>query len=131
MAVEVRSFSPVIPAGTPVSAGWSADLSFPARVVDRIQVRVPPGPRGAVGFAIGSAGTSIIPYNPGEWIITDDESIDWPLEGQFDSGAWTLFAYNLGRQDHTIYIRFLLSLVTPTNPGITPTANLSVLGYTP
>lgn len=111
MAKEIRSFNPTVPAGTAIDAGWSYDLTMPTRQVDLIQVRVPPGPAGHVGFAIGSAGQPIIPYNPGEWIVTDDEVIEWPLEGQFDSGAWQLFAYNTGTYNHTLYIRFLLSLV--------------------
>lgn len=74
-------------------------------------MRIPPGPRGLVGFALGSAGQNIIPYNNGQWIIADDDTINWPLEDYLDSGAWQLQGYNLGQYDHTIYLRFLLDLV--------------------
>lgn len=114
MAQEIRSFEVLIPKGTAVDAGWSYPMVMPTRQVDMIQIRIPPGPGGTMGFSIGSAGQPIIPYNPGEWIVTDDEVIEWPLEGQFDSGAWELFGYNVDTYDHTVYVRFLVSLVNQT-----------------
>lgn len=120
MSVEVRSFAPTVPAGTAQSAGWSADLSFPPRIVEGVDIRVPPGPRGNVGFYIGSAGTPIIPTNTGEWIITDDEKISFDLEDQITSGAWTFYAYNNGALPHTIYVRFRLALTVAASvaPGV-------------
>lgn len=109
MAQEIRQFAVKIPAGTAISAGFKADMSFPPRVVTEIDVRVPPGPRGEVGFSIGSAGVAVIPYQSGQYIVTDDASIKWPLEGYIDSGSWTLFGYNTGSFDHTIYVTFLLA----------------------
>lgn len=128
MAREIRSFEVKVPAGTAQNAGWHQALTMPVRNVDLVEVRVPPGPNGNVGFALGSAGQPILPYNPGEWVVTNDEVVSWPLEGQFDSGAWEIFAYNTGQYDHTLYVRFLLSLVDPPAPqAVAPTLNLSVL----
>jgi hypothetical protein len=106
MAQEQRRFSITIPANTPRSAGFTADLSFPARIVRKITIRVPPGPRGEVGFAIGAAGQAVLPYNVGAYIVTDDEVIPWELDGFWDSGSWTLFAYNTGVFAHTLEVRF-------------------------
>jgi len=118
MAREVRSFSPSVPAGTTIASGWTADLSFPARTVVEIDVRVPPGPRGQMGFAIGSAGVPVIPFQSGQWIVTDDESIDWPLTDYIDSGSWTLFAYNLGQFAHTVYVRFQLDTIAQPSSAV-------------
>lgn len=110
MAREVRSFQVTIPAGTAKAANFSAAMSMPDREVVELEVRVPPGPRGEMGFAIGAAGVPILPYQAGAFIITDDERINWPLEEQITSGAWQLFGYNTGDFDHTVYVRFLLNV---------------------
>lgn len=121
MAREIRAFNVTIPAGTLQSAGFTSDLSFPARIVQQIDVLVPPGPRGEVGFAIGSAGRPVIPEQTGQFIVTDDEVIHWPLENYIDSGSWTFFGYNTGAFPHTIYVRFQLGLVQQPG-GVAPVA---------
>lgn len=110
MAQEIRRFGVSIPAGTAIAAGFTADLSFPARVVRELHILVPPGPRGEVGFRIGAAGQSVIPYNAGQYIVTDNENIYWPLEGYWDSGSWTFFGYNTGQYAHAIEVRFLVDV---------------------
>lgn len=128
MAQEVRRFAVTIPASTAKSANFTADLSFPPRVVTSIHIRVPPGPRGEVGFSIGSAGQPVIPYNPGQYIVTDDEEIDWQLEGFWDSGSWTMFAYNTGRFPHTLEVRFMVDV--PQEEAAGPAVITSVVGVT-
>lgn len=117
MAREIRSFDITIPAGTTITDGWSQALSMPPRVVSRIDAIVPAGPRGNMGFAIGASGVPIIPYNPGQWIVADDDKFSWPLEGQIDSGGWEFFGYNLGTYAHTVYLTFLLDPVTGDPPS--------------
>lgn len=114
MAREIRTFEVAVPAGTPVDAPATTALEMPPRIVTGLHVVIPPGPAGNVGFYVAAAGQNIIPYNPGEWIITDDEVIDWPLSGYHDSGSWALVAYNTGTYTHTLYVRFLLELTTDT-----------------
>lgn len=118
MAVEVRSFAATIPAGTTADAPVSVDLSFPARQVDSITVRVPPGPSGAVGFVLQNSGVTVIPIAGTDWIITDDEVITWALTDQITSGSWQLAGYNTGTYDHTVYIRFALSLPAAAGGGL-------------
>lgn len=128
MAVEVREFAVTTPAGVTADAPQLADLGFPPRQVDRIEVRVPPGPAGTLGFRLGSGGVQIIPYNEGGWVITDDEVIGWDLTDQIQSGAWQLISYNTGSLPHTVYVRFLLDLVTPATPAATPIIPPETLG---
>lgn len=131
MAQEIRRKSVTIPANTAKSANFTADLSFPNRIVRELDIRVPPGPRGEVGFAIGAAGQPVIPVEPGAYIVTDDEKIPWPLDGFWDSGSWTFFGYNTGRFPHTIEIRFLvdLSQTVVAGAGLTG-AQTAVVGMT-
>ena len=122
MAREVRNFAVTVPAATLESAPFVADLSMPARIALSVRVRVPPGPAGMVGWALGSAGERVLPWGPGEWIVADNEAIEWPLHGQIESGAWQLQGYNLGVYDHTIYVTFLLDPlgVGPAIGGLQP-----------
>src|SRR5262245_28932405 len=92
-------------------------MRMPARVVGEVEVLVPPGPRGEVGFRIGSSGVQLLPIQLGTWIVTDNEIIHWPLEGQHDSGSWELTAYNTGQFPHTITVRFLVDLVAGPKPA--------------
>lgn len=131
MAHEIRAFSVTIPANTPKSANFTADMSFPARVVREIDIRVPPGPGGEVGFAIGSSGVPILPYQAGAFIVTDNEDINWPLEDQIDSGSWTLFGYNTGQFPHTLYVRFRLDQVRRGAPSSPIDATLLSSGALP
>lgn len=110
MAAEIRQFTVTVPAGTTAGAPIRASTSFPARVVDAIEIIVPPGPNGNVGFKIANSGVAVIPYDSDTWVVTNDEKIVWPLSGYITSGDWQVFAYNTGTQDHAFYIRFLLSL---------------------
>lgn len=111
MATEVRSFAATLPAGTLDSAPATIELAMPARIVSGVRVRIPPGPSGAVGWALGSAGVRVLPWGDQQWIVGDDEVIEAPLTGQITSGAWQLIGYNTGLFDHTIYVTFLLDPV--------------------
>jgi hypothetical protein len=111
MAREVRTFSVTVGAGTPASAPVTVDLAMPPRIVDLVRFRVPPGPSGLVGFALGSAGTPVVPWNAGAWIVADNEVLTFPLEDGITSGAWQLRAYNTGTFAHTIQVLFQLRTV--------------------
>jgi hypothetical protein len=122
MVAEVRNFQVLVPAGTAQESPLVTDLDMPARVVRGVRVRIPPGPAGLVGWALGSAGERVLPWGADQWIVGDDEAIDWPLSQQIDSGAWQLQAYNLGAFDHTLYVTFLLDLPgsSSTLPSTSP-----------
>lgn len=143
MAREVREYAVTIPKGTTAAAPYKVQLSMPVRVVSQIRVRVPPGPRGVMGFAVGSAGKAVIPIN-GTWVVTDNVTLAFPITGYVDSGTWTVLGYNGGTYTHTIYLTFTCTLpgaagggrgFTPATlgavtgsvggaPGLVPTPNL-------
>lgn len=128
-AQQIQTFEVTIPAGTPQSTIYVADMAMPPRTVVEIDIRVPPGPRGTMGFAIWASGLTVIPEQYGQFIVTDDEEINWPLQDQLDSGGWQLAGYNLGDYDHTLYVRFQLVPVATTMASLTasliPAAALS------
>jgi hypothetical protein len=116
VAVEVWSFAVTIPASTPKASPATFPLTIPPRVVREVDVLVPPGPRGEVGFAIAQAGVSVFPTAPGPFIITDNEVVRWPVDNANTSGAWQLIAFNTGSNPHTLQVRFLVDL--PPDPGV-------------
>lgn len=111
MADEIRVYSVNVPNGTPTSAPITADVSFPPRVVRQIQIRVPPGANGELGFAIANSGIAVIPINPGGWLIANDELVDLPIASEHDNGSWQVIAYNTGNYPHTLSVRFFLDLL--------------------
>ena len=109
VATETRSFQVTIPAGTQQAAPLVTDVSFPSREVERITVKVPPGPSGLMGFALTMNGQRVIPINSGAWIITDDHTYDWAMTDLPNTGQWQVTGYNTDIYDHTLYIDFLVS----------------------
>lgn len=111
MADELRVFTVSTAAGVPLATPQVTALTLPARRVTGIRVRIPPGPRGNLGWALSVAGTRVIPWNAGAYFVGDDELVDEDLQGQIDSGAWQLTSYNTGLYAHVVYITFRLQLV--------------------
>lgn len=111
-AREVRSFKVTIPAGTTEADPYTEDVTMPPRLVTAVHWRVPPGPSGLMGWRLTmSGGVAVIPTGGG-WIITDDDAETWNLTGQPDGGYWQVSGYNTGAHDHSVYVDFLLDLVT-------------------
>lgn len=111
MADEVHGFAVTVPAGTKVTAPLSFSLSMPlGREVERIEVDVPPGPRGEVGWQIAQGGVQLYPFETGAYVITDGREVAWDVAGGVDSGAWQMIAYNTGNFNHTLQVRFLTRL---------------------
>lgn len=125
MAREVRAFVATIPAGTAQATPVRISVAFPVRKVDSLEIIVPPGPSGLMGFAITMAGVNVIPVVAGTYIVTDDERITWPLDGLPDSGAWQVSGYNTDVFDHSVYLRWLVDIVT-TPPGLSVVAGASL-----
>lgn len=119
-AAEVRSFQVQCLPGTDPFAPQIVDLVMPVRTVLGIRVRIPPGPLSSMGFQIGSNGVPIIPYNDDTFVVADDETFEWTVPGQINSGSWQAIMYNQGYYPHTIYIYFTVQL-----PDLPPAAPLS------
>jgi len=119
-----------IPAGTAIATPATTDISIPQYVVDTIQIIVPPGPNGLVGFRMLNAGQQLIPYLSNDWIVANNENIIWPLSDQITSGSWQVAGYNLGIYDHSLRVRFLVSPV-PAGGAAGVTVSVSDLSTVP
>lgn len=109
MATRVHVFEVETPAGTPQSSPQTTALDFPEGEVDRIEVLIPPGPSGLLGWAIDHSNQRILPYESAGFIVADGEVIKWDLE-RFPTGRdWQAVTYNEDVYPHTIYLRFLVN----------------------
>lgn len=120
MAREVYRFSVTVPAGTLQAAPQLSPLPMPPRIVSRVEIKVPPGPHGLVGFQLASGGAQMIPINAGAFVTADDDLLAWDLDGQIDSGAWQMIAYNLGGFNHTLEVRFFTDLTAGATVSAAP-----------
>lgn len=111
MATSVTALTATVPASTPKATPVTVPLTLGTLLVDEIRWRVPPGPRGNLGWYLAMGGVQVLPQNSGGWIVADDESDDWTISGLPDSGAWQLIGYNTGSYDHTVYLDFHTSPV--------------------
>ena len=108
MASRVELFDVVIPAGTAIAAAITTATTFPVGEVEGIEIVVPPGPSGLVGFGIVHGGGSVYPREDGRWIVADNEVIRWAVSGAPTAGDWAVRAYNLDSYPHTLYLRYLV-----------------------
>lgn len=120
MSAQLFEFDVTTPAGTAKATPLVQNLVMPSRVVRRITIKVPPGPNGQLGFAVGMVNTPVIPANAGAFIVTSDETIEWDVINLPDSGAWQIISYNTGQYPHTIYTRWEVDLVAGADAGAVP-----------
>lgn len=106
MADRLEWFAVVIPAGTPQSVPVVIPCVFNDGSVVEIDVKVPPGPNGNVGFFVGAGGSQYVPRTPGSFIVPDNDYFTWPLANAITSGSWSVTAYNTDIFDHTIQVGF-------------------------
>lgn len=119
MADRIEWFPITIPANTPVAAPLMFDTSFFQGTVTEIDVKVPPGPAGNVGFAIYAGGSQYLPRNEGIYIYPDDDYFLWAIENAINSGSWAVAAFNTDVWDHTIQIGFHVNEIAVSPAGFT------------
>lgn len=128
MARQLFEFDVTTPAGIAKATPQITNLTMPSRIVRRITIKVPPGPNGQLGFAVGMVNTAVIPAALGTFIVTSDETIIWDVAELPDSGAWQIISYNTGQYPHTIYTRWEVDLVqdpaSASSPLLIPTATI-------
>jgi hypothetical protein len=120
MAREVYEFAVTFTIGTTRTSPQRTNVTMPARIVRRVEITIPPGPRGEVGFQLGSNGTAFLPRNTDQFIIGDGAEIGWDLEDQMTSGGWQVIGYNTGQFAHTLYFRFLCDLTSAGSGAVQP-----------
>lgn len=116
MATRIETPTLVVPAGTPIAAPVQASLYAQRADLQELEILVPPGPSGLVGFSFWHSSRQQIPKIDGTWIIANDETIRWPLSGYSVNPDWSIRAYNLDVYPHTLFVRVLLDDSRGTAP---------------
>lgn len=106
MADRVELFPITIPAGVPANAPMDFPMRFNPGTVVEIDVKVPPGPAGNVGFYISAGGTQYVPRTAGTFLIPDDDYFTWPMRNAPNAGYWDFVAYNTDVNPHLIQVMF-------------------------
>jgi len=117
MADEIHQYTVTIPADTPKTALYVADLALGYYDIVQVDLEVPPGPAGLMGFYLARSGQPWLPWETGEYFVWDDREKEWPLDNQPTGGGWQIVGYNLDEaNDHSINVRFHVNAITATTP---------------
>lgn len=106
MATRIVPFEVLTPKGTAKASFLVTPLSFQDGRVERIEILVPPGPSGLMGFRIAHSNQTVIPVSGSTWNIADGVKFDWPLTNFPTGDAWEMWSYNTDVYDHTVYLWF-------------------------
>lgn len=136
MSDRIEWFSVTIPPNTPKTAPITVPCVFQQGNVIEVDIKVPPGPSGNVGFFVAAGGSQYIPRTPGSFVIPDNDYITWPLANAINSGSWAVVAYNTDIYPHMLQFLFQINELElgSTSPSAqlaaaisTPAPDLSVL----
>lgn len=105
----IEQFSVTTPAGTAIASPQTTPMQLGPSDVQWIEITVPSGPNGNVGFFVSSSGQQIIPANltaAATWIVADNYTFHYDIQGYQTTGDWSLVTYNTGANPHTLQVRF-------------------------
>lgn len=119
MAAEIHQFTAVIPAGTPASALAVVKMPLTSFDIEQIDIEVPPGPAGLMGFYLALSGQQWVPFETGQFLVWDNRIASWKLNNQPTSYGWEVHGYNTGVNAHKVVVRFHVNI--PPSP-LTPSA---------
>ena len=129
MALRVFQFDCLIPAGTLPSALHTVPIQLDNWELESIDLDVPPGPSGLMGFYVSNNGVQWFPQSPGSFLVWDNKVQSWPVEGQPNASGWAVVGYNTGFYPHTVTVRFHVN--TPSNLPATPAYPVLQVNTTP
>lgn len=109
MATRVLPFTVVVPPDTLSTAPINVPLNLDGWDIERIDLEVPAGSSGLMGFQLYNNGVGFIPYGINQWIVWDEVRESYYLEDQPNAGGWECVAYNDGNYAHSVTLRFHVS----------------------
>jgi hypothetical protein len=118
MATRVLPFTATIPPGTPIAAPFTQAMALDTWNVERLDLEVPAGPAGLMGFQIYNNGVAYIPYGAGNWIVWDDVKDSYYLEDLPNASGWAIVGYNLGFYAHQVKVYAHVSSALVAAPAI-------------
>ena len=130
MSYQVRQFTAVIPANTAKASPVTINLATGYWEIDSIDLEVPSGPAGLMGFQLWIGGGQWIPYEAGEYIVWDDITYSWAMSDQPVGQQWSVVGYNTDPvNNHQVTVRFHISQVDQGNT--VPAINITTVPTAP
>lgn len=120
MALQVLQYPVTIPPNTLITAPATINLPLDNWEIESIDLEVPAGPAGLMGFAIYNNGVQWIPASAGTWLVWDDVQQSWQFEDQPNGSGWSVVGYNGGFFSHTVTVRFHVNPTQPAAGNVTP-----------
>lgn len=114
------------PHGTTPGAPLKTALALEDQYLTSIEIEIPPGHAGTTGIRITRAGTQIIPFTLGSWIIADNRDFVIPVNAEITVTGVVIETYNQGAYDHVHYVR-----ATVIDTPVTPPAVASIVATIP
>ena len=124
---QVRPFTVTVPAGTAQATPQVTPLPLEDywRIV-WVEMEVPPGPRGTMGFYVAASKTPILPFAPAvnpQFFTMDNRMPRYDLDPDTEIQDLSLVAYNVDNYPHTVYLRFGLT-IAPAPVSVGPVLDL-------
>jgi hypothetical protein len=114
MAERINAKSVTVAASVLIAAPVTTDLTINPGELERLDIIVPAGPSGLLGFQVLFAGVQLFPEDPGQWFVADGVYVKFPLHNQPTDGRWSVRAYNTDVYAHTLQFWLLVNeLRTP------------------
>lgn len=114
MAEQVIRATATIPAGVAQGDDVTLEIVLDNSDVLQVDLEVPPGPAGLMGFYLSNNDAPWIPRTPGEYFVWDDHHQSFPT-AQYPTGAgWQVTGYNTGAYDHDVIVTFHVNATTAT-----------------
>lgn len=104
MAERVLQFTATIPADT--ADDITVAMPFDGWDIERIDLEVPAGPAGTLGFYLANNGQPWIPRSVGEYLVWDDRRESFTPTGYPTGSGWQVIGHNIGEYDHSVVVRF-------------------------
>lgn len=123
MADRLEWFDVTISPNTPMAAPVVIPCVFEQGIVTEIDVKVPPGPNGNVGFFIGAGGSQYVPRTAGSFVMPNNDYFVWPIDNAIISGSWSVTAYNIDVFPHTIQVAFQIDEIGTAHLVPAPTVS--------
>lgn len=126
MAYRVLQFTSTIPAGTALASPVTLPLALDNWVIESVDLEVPPGPAGLMGFYVANNGIPWIPYGTLPWLVWDDVQQSWFFTDQPSGSGWSIVGYNTGVFPHAVKSRWHVNL-TPAGSAQVSTPSVTVV----
>lgn len=121
MADRYEQFGFIAAAGNGSNAYSVGQCQFNPGIVTQVDVTIPTGADGIMGFQVWSGESPVVPFQQGSFLLRSGGTWSFPVGNQPASGSWQLAFYNTDYVGHGIWALFYvnevgLAVSAPSSP---------------